>query len=359
MANPHIRRNYSVIGHTPDNVELRYGVWNPISLTLTDDTQSGYLFRILTALDGTSSVAEIARQLGLERDDVEAVLDQLRDLGALEETGPRSTLDYYLDNVTPGFKSLEFFGQDRFSSVLLLGDDEFTDHINRHLQDSLPAGVSVGVISKEEEVLRKIVFDPDTSWLMDGHEFHERMELFEPWRRRLIVLATKTISPIAARTLNRVALHHGIPWLHAALDGPFVLVGPFFIPGRSSCYECFETRVAMNLREQASYQRYKNALVAGQVKGGTLPLHSALVGLIAAHVAMETLNYVYTGGTFTAQKLMAIYLPTMETAFNDVLRLPGCPACGSQSERDDKELFFGFEMLTRPQATNEGQKRER
>ena len=73
------------------------------------------------------------------------------------------------------------------------------------------------------------------------------------------------IQPLQLRLLNQISLALGIPWMHAAIDGPFLLIGPCFVPHRTSCYACFETRVTMNLRESASYQQYKSALAAGRV----------------------------------------------------------------------------------------------
>jgi thiazole/oxazole-forming peptide maturase SagC family component len=128
--------------------------------------------------------------------------------------------------------------------------------------------------------------------------------------------------------------------MHAAVDGPFVLVGPIFVPNRSACYNCFEVRVMMNLREAGSYQRYKHALVKGQIKRGGDPLLPLLGNLLTAHTAMEIVNFELTGTSWTVGKVLSIYLPTMEMIFNDVLRLPGCPACAPTPERDDTELYF-------------------
>jgi len=344
MSNPRIHRYYSIVGHSPDCVELRCGVWNPVSFTLTDQTNSGQLFRVLTSLDGTLSPAEIARQQGLPRSDIEAVLDHLRELDVLEEGTARSTLDYYLDTAIPSFKNVEGPDTQGLSSVLLMGDTDITQQIHGYLRNSLPVDRRVSLMP-EDDPLRAIVLGSDSTWLMDGIEFYERMQQFEPWRGQFIVMATKVINPIALRTLNRVCLHLRVPWLHATLDGPFLFIGPLFVPYRSSCYECFETRVALNLRENASYLRYKNALLEGRVRLGSLPVEPALVGVLAAHTAMETINYIFTGTGFTVQKVLAIYLPTMEITFNEVLRVPGCPACGAQPERDDKELYFDVQTL--------------
>jgi thiazole/oxazole-forming peptide maturase SagC family component len=156
----------------------------------------------------------------------------------------------------------------------------------------------------------------------------------------------KIINPIQLRILNRVVLEHRVPWIHAALDGPFLFVGPTFVPHRSPCYECFETRVMMNLRENASYQRYKQTLVKGGIKNGELPsIEPALVGLLASHTALEALNFALTDRAFTVGKVLAIYLPTMEFTFNEVFRVPSCKACSPVAERDDKELYFDLRAL--------------
>jgi bacteriocin biosynthesis cyclodehydratase domain-containing protein len=102
----------------------------------------------------------------------------------------------------------------------------------------------------------------------------------------------------------------------------------------------------MNLREGASYQRYKNALAAQAVAVGDPPLMPALAGLLAAHAALETVNFVVaTGSSFTVGKLLALYLPTMEIAYNEVLRAPTCPACAPVPERDASELYFDMDAV--------------
>jgi thiazole/oxazole-forming peptide maturase SagC family component len=159
----------------------------------------------------------------------------------------------------------------------------------------------------------------------------------------------KVINPILFQTLNRVCLELCIPWIHSAVDGPFLFIGPIFVPYRSACYECFEARVIMNLRENASYQRYKQAIVEGHIKFGRLPIEPVLSGLLASHTALETLNFVQTENSFTVNKVLAIYLPTMEFTFNEVLRVPGCTACSPSSERDDKELYFDVRALIKGQ----------
>jgi thiazole/oxazole-forming peptide maturase SagC family component len=181
--------------------------------------------------------------------------------------------------------------------------------------------------------------------MLDGLAFQEIATTLEYLAGYFLVYATQWINPLALRALNRVALELRIPWMHAAVDGPFLFIGPIFVPPNSACYECLETRVAMNLRDDAGYQRYKQALVLGQVSDAPFRIEPILSAMLAAHTANEALNFALTGTSFTARKVLSIYLPTMEFAFHEVLRIPGCPACSPASERDGTELYFDMRAL--------------
>nr|WP_225956101.1 TOMM precursor leader peptide-binding protein [Amycolatopsis lexingtonensis] len=157
----------------------------------------------------------------------------------------------------------------------------------------------------------------------------------------MVVHATEAVHPLRLAVLNRLALALGTPWLQSAVDGPLLLVGPTFVPDSSACFTCFETRVVMNLREAASYQRYKQALAKAQEVTGTAAEGlGVLTSLVASHTALEAVNFAVTGSTSTVGKVLGIYLPSMEVAYSEVLRLPGCPSCGAVPERDGTELYF-------------------
>jgi thiazole/oxazole-forming peptide maturase SagC family component len=340
-GNLRIKRHYSIVAHSPDVVELRHGVWNPTSFTLTDDSKSGKLYRVVSRLDGALSPAEIAQSEDVSRGEVEALLDHLIQLDVIESASA-SVLDYYLDLVVPTLKT-ESSSTLPARSLLLLGDLDLVEETQRLLQSSLP---DTEIICPDAtDPAYRVLQDSDTSWLLDGIAFEEKVEQFLRWSEYLIVFTARVINPIQFRILNRVALRLRIPWIHSAIDGPFLFIGPTFVPHRTSCYECLETRITMNLRESGSYQRYKNALVEGEIRSSRLPIAAILQSMLAAHVSSEALNFALTGFTFTVNKMLAIYLPTMEFSFNEVLRLPGCPACGSSIERDDKELYFDFRTL--------------
>jgi bacteriocin biosynthesis cyclodehydratase domain-containing protein len=332
-SHPRVRRTFSVISHDLDVVELRTGVWNPQSFLLTDQSGSGKLSQIVTGLDGTTSRKDLAQQAGVGRADVDAVLDHLSGLGAIQE-GPSSALDAYLD-------SLGSLGTMRpadpvTSRVLVVGDPGLA----RMISDQLDGIATGGVALANDHALWQRLRSADPADFQDALSLRELAQEFDEWRGAFVVYADTVINPLQLSLFNRIALAADIAWIHGALDGPFLFIGPTFIAGRAACYECFETRVAMNLQEGASYQRYKQALARGQVKAGELAAISPLLTVLAGHLAMETVNYLYSGSNFTIERTLAIFVPAMEIAFNDVLRVPGCPACGSLPERDDAVLYF-------------------
>src|SRR5262249_40937943 len=130
------------------------------------------------------------------------------------------------------------------------------------------------------------------------------------------------------------------------IDGPFLIIGPTFHVKEGPCYDCFETRVHMNLRESESYQRYKNQLSLKQVYFPEQdPLLKLTSSLLISHANVEILNFLSTQCTFTSNKVLTIFLPTMEFMYHDVLRFPNCRTCGITMRRDETQLYFDFQKL--------------
>jgi bacteriocin biosynthesis cyclodehydratase domain-containing protein len=334
-----LRPHVSLVVHGPDDVELRHGIWNPISYTLRDSAAEGMLARLVTRLDGSLSPARLAAAEGVPREQVERLVDRLLELDLLESS-PASALDAFLgtaapwrvdDTVKPGQR------------VLLLGDGALVEPLAAQLTAVLSDN-PVELPAPDDPALA-VLADPDTGWLADGLATEERLAAFEPWQGSVVVAAHRVVDPGRLTVLNRACLRHGIRWLHGAVDGPFVFVGPAFLPGESPCYECLETRVFLNLRDGASYQRYKQALAAAQVRLGAPPLLAPVSGVLASHLALETLNLVLTGWTFTVGRMLALHLPTMEFSYPEVLRVPGCAGCGSVPERDGEALYYELPLV--------------
>ncbi len=335
-----LKRYFSVVSHGADIVELRNGVWNPTSITLTDESKSGFLFRILSRLDGSNSPAKIAKDEKVPVAEVEALIDHLIQVDAIESKSG-SALDQYLDQCVPGLKGESTVAIPE-RPLLLIGDHALTSMIQAQLAACLPEA-RVNILDDDPGL--HILQRNETAWLLDGLAFQEQLLQFAHWKGATIVFVTEVINPVQSEILNRVCIELKIPWIHAAIDGPFLLVGPTFIPSRSACYRCLETRLLMNMRGNSGYQAYKRAIIEGEIKRGEVPMAAILRSLLASHVALETLNLAVTETSFTVSKILSIYLPTMEFTFHEVLKVPGCEACGSSAERDDRELYFDIRAI--------------
>ncbi|WP_437587669.1 TOMM precursor leader peptide-binding protein [Sorangium sp. So ce1000] len=342
---PRIKRSYTVVGHGADVVELRQGAWNATSYTLNDEGKSGRLYRVLKRLDGSVSTAQIARDESIARSEVEAIVDHLMQLDVLE-TGPCSALDYYVDQMVPSLKS-SGWARPQQRRVTIVGDTSLTtplcDLVRRSLEERAEAKPP-----HVDDVLRKLIDETSEEDLYDALRFQRCVEKVGAWADAFVVLIQERVDPRRCVAFNRLAQAAKIPWMHVAMDGPFLLIGPTFTPPHSGCYECLETRALMNLREGASYVAYKDALLRRQVIHGAMPLLPALHTTVIAHTALEVANFVATGTNFTATQVLSIYMPTMAFAYHEVLKVPECAGCGSVSERDEQDLYFDLRHLLEP-----------
>lgn len=342
MISPRLRRHVSVVTHSADVVELRDGVWNPASVTLSDDEEHATLARIVGLVDGTHSVADIARAVGTSRRHVNTVLDRLREYRLVED-GASSALDYYVERAVPTLLPFGGHPDAGAPAPLVMGSGAVAAEVAAVLDRSLGPGVAE-FHDPDSSAVKQIASTPAAAQ-MTGFEFEEWAEAFCEWSGRYLVWASDVVRPDHLRVLNRLALHLGFTWTHSCADGPFLLVGPTFVPHRTACYECLDMRVLMNLREAGSYQRYKEALAQGRVSGRTAPLDATLASMLAAHTAFEALNVLTTGAGFSLGRMLAIYLPTMEFGFNEVLRVPTCTSCAPAPESHDHELYFDIKTL--------------
>jgi bacteriocin biosynthesis cyclodehydratase domain-containing protein len=334
-----LKRTYTVVAHTPDVVELRRGVWNPTSFHVTDESNSGTLARLISSLADFRSAGQLAELTGVSRSECEGLLDHLIQLEVVEDS-PTTVLDDYLDHIVPTLKSARPERPAR--PIMLLGDPLLRAEIERNLR---AAGDRLDISSDPPEPLALLLSGKADGQPLDGLAHQDLAVALECLTEYFVVYAMLWINPLALRALNRIMLELRVPWMHAAVDGPFLLVGPTYVPPKSACYECLESRITMNLRDQMGYQRYKQALATGDVTRASFQVEPVLCAILAAHTALEILNFSATGTSFTERKLLSIYLPTMEFAFHEILRVPGCSSCLPLHERDGTELYFDVSAL--------------
>jgi len=340
MNCPAIKPLFSIVAHGVDCVELRSGVWNTHNHVLQDHAKNGSLLDIVKSLNGKLTVGDIAKKFNIKRSEIEGVIDQLNHLGVVEFS-PASAFDSYIAHFDMSLKKY-CSGPDFKHSILLLGENEVSCEIKKLLENSLPAANN-SIVCEDKEFL-EFHKNLHPQIFHDGLAFERLLTRFEKWRHHLVVLVQRFVDPIAAHYLNRICHALEIPWMHVAMDGPFIFIGPIFT-GKGACYDCFETRILMNIKQQESYLRYKEALAKGAVFSPATPLSPVLSHLMASHAAMEIINYCLTQSAFVVRKALSIYIPLMEMTYNEVLQLSGCETCGSIGKRDDQQLYFDVQSL--------------
>lgn len=328
-----LRPSFSVIAHSADVVELRRGVWNPVSITLTDRSAAGKLYRALELMTGEQTLEEVAQQAQLTPREATNLVSFLTRHHAIE-TQPGSAFDSLLD-VSHATLASGLEARPRFDRVALLGPAELSEEIAAQLQD-IDGATCVPIRPDRMAHLS----GTDLTLAEDPLALLDELAAYADLKGSFLIAALLTVNPILLRNLNRVCLHHEIPWLHVAADGPFLIVGPTFVPKRSPCYECFETRVAMSMRENESYLRYKKSLANRAIKVGRPALGRPFRGLLASLAAMELANFAAAGSNFTIAKALTVYLPALGFSFNEVLRAPGCAACSPMTEQHEQSLYF-------------------
>lgn len=339
-----IKPYFSVVAHTPDFVELRAGVWNHISFTLNDDTSSGNLYKFIKALDGTQSLSEVSKNLNMSRSESEGIIDHLMQLNVIER-GASTAFDYYLDMYAPAFKYKQRSHDEIMNSkIYIISNNGLGNEIKADINNKTQLH-NVEILNGDNPVFQ-ILESLDQSWLQNAIEFEEILQQFTFLCGSFVILALDHVNPIFAKKFNRITSALNISWIHTAIDGPFIFVGPLFEPNKTACYECFETRITMNLREYTSYQRYKAALVDNKIiKQSENAMNGILNSVMTSHLILEVLNYVLTGNCFTKNKVLSIYLPTMEITFNEFIKVSTCQNCGSIPHRDDHQLYFDVQAL--------------
>lgn len=295
----------TMIPYSMDRVELRRGVWNAESTTLEDDEATGTLWPALDLLNQGLKPSEIiSRVPGLTRSALDDIISHLTTIGALvqEDTESGSSVKaarqvwVFSDEAALSGQIRRILDEEGLQSVVIDNDTQPSSQ----LFASLRLDESADELLMEQQAL-EVVSARETST--------------DPF----LIVALAQNNPAMLRALDLLARRAGLAWLHAVVDGPALYVGPFIIPGVTASYKTFEQRVAMNLRERQSYLSWMRAATADNVNIGTSAITASVRTLLAAHVAHEATNIARGGLYTTRNKVLSVYLPTMEIAFNDVL----------------------------------------
>jgi len=145
----------------------------------------------------------------------------------------------------------------------------------------------------------------------------------------IVVMIMETFLPQLCREVNRLCLGLRKPVLFADLSsGNHDIIGPFCVPGQTSCYSCYEARVLANTdayREHVEYESFVGTVPFRKRPFGRL---KALDRMATALLVLEVLSYV-TGyrAARTIDGTLIIDLFESEIYREPVLKLPDCKEC--------------------------------
>jgi hypothetical protein len=308
-----LRPDVTVIRHAADSYEFRFGVWNSHSIyaDLGDEID---LLGLLGELPSSAAPSAMARKYGMDAGELDELLRHLDSEKLFIKDVP--------DPLFSLFASHDFGRHGERSRFVIVSEGRKAALLEAGLAD---AGAIVSFMSGQ--LMEKLVaascnvaddFDISTATVAAKAELEGST----------VVFLDEVNNPLFINTLAAVCRELRCPFLPVILDGPFLHVGPMYLDP-SPCFECFETRILTHIRDKAAYVAYKNSFANGtslQKKNSGLSVCSTNIAQSLA--TSQCVAFHMSGSCHVADKLLSVYLPTMEFVYHDLLSVSSCKTCG-------------------------------
>jgi bacteriocin biosynthesis cyclodehydratase domain-containing protein len=354
VANGHgayIVNPYLTVTHCGGNeILIKHGRRSRFSRVLRDEGRTNLLGRLLRNMTTPLSLADLEERRVLregEREDAAKLLEFL----VHEEILVPPTR--YLPHV---YLAMQFGGEavEQLASktVGLLGAGFLGSRIARELVRLKVKGLAL-LDERQASAEDGPYFDLDARWIEAGKGYPAILEralaaddgpslrsidggacepaaltrLFE--QSDFVVAALESFSPSVLHAANQVALAVGKPWMSVYVDGSEAVIGPLYVPGETLCYNEFEIQNEASCRLQGDYLIHKESLQAGRLEARHLVLPPFL-SVIGGWATTAALSFLTSGQSFVVGRAVRLDFERFGVDYQDVLRLPRCPACASQ-----------------------------
>lgn len=351
FARPRIKRTVEPV-HAPDGDVLLMRVSaDDVRVVAPSDAERG----LLDALDGTSSVDDLAARFG--RDSVVDTLAQLDELSLLEDAAddvalPREERDrfdrqlrYFSEVGTPGNSPPDCQERLREACVAVLGvgglggrvalelaccgvgrlrlidgDRVESSNLDRQIQFS-EADLGRRKVEAAAERLRG--FNSRIAIEATHDRIESKSELADFIAGADIVIdAADWPAHEIEFWCNSACFASGIPYIAMSQLPPLVRVGPLYVPGETGCYSC------QDIRYRREYPLYDSAIEQRRGSESPAPSLGPPCGVIGGMVAMEVVHFLTRllrpatlGVGYT------IDLRTMEVEREPIVPEPECEVC--------------------------------
>lgn len=146
-----------------------------------------------------------------------------------------------------------------------------------------------------------------------------------------VLVALERFSPSVLHAANRAALAAGRPWMSVYFDGSEAVIGPLYVPGDTACYNEFEIQNEACIARQDDYHVYKESLArpAASTDGRRVPdpVLPPFLAIASGWATTAALPFLSGGKSFLLERAVHVDFERVEIDYQDVLRLPRCPAC--------------------------------
>jgi bacteriocin biosynthesis cyclodehydratase domain-containing protein len=311
VLNPHL----TVVRCSDDEVLVKHGTRSLFTETLYDEDRHALLGRLIDLHRRPGNIEQFLAHGALSQAEAElaastvATLIERAVLVPAEQSGVRAHAGALIGPV------------DRLDTAVIgiVGDGALA----ARLTDTLSAYEPQAIVTLGADGDDSAIEGPVRPLAGAVHDEAALTALFS--EATFVICALDRWSPTVCHTVNAVALAAGTPWLSVMLDGSEAIIGPTSVPGETACYAEFEIQHESTLTLRDEYLLYKEALIADPPHGRIAPpAHVDVAGGLAATAAAQ---FLLRGTTFTIDRAVRVNFETASIDYQDVQRLPRCPAC--------------------------------
>lgn len=348
-VNPHIR----VIRCSDDEILVKHGSRSLYSEAIYDEQRTRLLGNVIRGFREPATVMEL-RERGVLTDEqvplAEELVDYLSERGVLVDPS-EDLVCAYLNSIIGGSGQTARLSD---ASVGLVGTGALGHMIAKELASFRPRSLLLAdhrAVPEHAIALRHMAtpngaLRPGDSYaeaiarhlgdLFGGNlravqgEAHEKATLQQVFQAsNFVIVAWESFSPTLFHAVNEAAVETGVPWMLVYLDGSEAVLSPLFVPGESGCYHEFEIQSEASILLKDEYLLYKEDLRHDGAAGDALPLPPYLQ-VAAGFATTLALRYLMSNQAHTPGRAVRIDFERLGVDYVDVLKLPRCPACGSQ-----------------------------
>lgn len=210
------------------------------------------------------------------------------------------------------------------SRILLIGRGALANRIFAYLNNS---GIKCNKIPFSEliyEPRKKTKDRIDDTVLSTPSLFTSSIKQYD-----LIIAAEDYHNISFFETVNKISIKKKIPWIRASFDDNYGYLGPFVIPGQTSCYNCCELRLVANSPDYEYFLwKYKEYIP----KTKPYPL-KIFIDILSAMCASEVARYFMGKKPQSIDNLFLFDTREMNLSKHKIISHPSCIYCTYSKEK--------------------------